>query len=326
MKYLMIESEMSKKVSFFLIDLPVLRNVYDWRYAKVVRKKSALVSNPVGISIETINTCNLRCIMCPYQAMTRPKTVMSMELYRKVLSEAMDMGIKSGSLTFYNEAFMDPFLTERIKIAKSMGFEISFFSNGTMLTEENIKKILDCPPDVIFFSVDGATKATYESIRIGANFESVIDGIKRLIDARNARNQECPKIAFNFTVQKKNHKEVKKFKKMWGKKADFIYFGTIDNRYVNDYLLGFHKHSKVFACRRLFNDINVTSDGTVALCCMDADCKQPLGNANKQTLREIWDGVWKQYRQLHTDGRGEDVPFCKGCSQLRRQSSYVWWF
>ena len=55
-----------------------------------------------------------------------------------------------------------------------------------MLTEEKSKAVLEANLTNLIFSIDGATKETYENARIGANFNEVIDNIKYITNLRNS--------------------------------------------------------------------------------------------------------------------------------------------
>ena len=55
---------------------------------------------------------------------------------------------------------------------------MTFTTNATLLNDTISKKIIDSGVDVVFFSVDGASKETFEKIRVGANFERVKENIR----------------------------------------------------------------------------------------------------------------------------------------------------
>ena len=75
---------------------------------------------PEFLNIETINQCNLNCVMCPIDKMTRARGTMSMELYEKIIEECRNYThiIKNFSLFMQGEPLLDNLLERRIKIAK----------------------------------------------------------------------------------------------------------------------------------------------------------------------------------------------------------------
>ena len=168
---------------FWLINLPLIGAIYHHLYYRVLRQK--FFPGLRRIDIETYNVCNLRCIMCSHPNMTREKVQMGMDLFKKIVDEAVASGVRGACLSNCNEPLLDPLLFERIKYAKSRGMQdVVCVSNGTLLTRDKVDKLLDSGLDSIYFSFDGATKDTYEKIRVGANFKKTRGNILRLIRER----------------------------------------------------------------------------------------------------------------------------------------------
>ena len=103
-----------------------------------------------------------------------------------------------------------------------------------------------------------------------------------------------------MVVVDENQHEVEEFKKIWGNNH---IFGEFRN-------WGGARHCKIertgkrIPCWALLNTMSILWDGRVVPCCMDYDGKQILGDANKQTLTEIWhQSHWmrKQSRRLNFD-------------------------
>ncbi|MBI4170699.1 MAG: radical SAM protein [Candidatus Aenigmarchaeota archaeon] len=317
-----------KKIIFALINRYPFYIAYDKIYTKRVNSVLSDVQLPQAISIETFNLCNLKCIMCPYKDMTRAKATMPMELFKKITLDAEAMGVKSLILSFYSEPFLDPHLFERIAFVRGRGMYVMFYSNGTVLNEGKISKLLENPPHKIIFSFDGGTKETYEKIRIGGKFDMVTANIRRLVEERNRRGMSEPAIEVNCTIQKENYHELDLFKKLWNGVVDGYDFGIVDNREGEGHEGGLEvERSKiVYPCRRLWNEMIVLSSGKVALCCVDFDGKVILGDAGTQSLADIWDGeLYSKIRDLHRQKMGDKVALCRGCSKLYRAAQVAWW-
>jgi radical SAM protein with 4Fe4S-binding SPASM domain len=60
-------------------------------------------------------------------------------------------------------------------------------SNATVLDEEKADRLLDLDIDHLAISLDGATAETYEKIRVGADFETVISNVDRFCTLRDQR-------------------------------------------------------------------------------------------------------------------------------------------
>ena len=310
-----------KILSFFLkiINLPIIGDFYDYIYFKMLKEK---VKNlPLEVTIEPNNICNLNCIMCPYKRMKRRKEIMSMKLFKKIVDQAKEMRCRDIHLTQYNEPFTDKFLFERLSYLREKGMRSSFYSNGTILEKENRDKILENPPDLIRFSVDGVTKKTFESIRVGANYEKVVSNIKKLYNERNKKEQKLPRIEVFFTLLEQNKKEAKRFLKEWEGDCDFASIYPADSRESENFVGIDYKKFKPYPC---FNPkrVLVLSNGKVVLCCVDIDGEFILGDLNKQSLKEVFNSkIFKEIYKSQIERRC-NLEICKNCSKFYIDSAF----
>ncbi|MCP4141185.1 MAG: hypothetical protein GY755_13035 [Chloroflexi bacterium] len=71
-----------------------------------------------------------------------------------------------------------------------------------------MEQLIEAGLDNIRFSLDGATKETYESIRKGSNFEKVIANIEKLLALKQKLGKDNPNIAIVFVAMKRNIQEL----------------------------------------------------------------------------------------------------------------------
>ncbi|HEX3529644.1 MAG TPA: SPASM domain-containing protein [Thermoanaerobaculia bacterium] len=75
---------------------------------------------PLALTCETTNVCNNDCIICAYSSQSRPKGVMSLEVFEKVLSDYSELGGGLLSLTpVVGDVFLDAKLADRLRLAES---------------------------------------------------------------------------------------------------------------------------------------------------------------------------------------------------------------
>ncbi|MCK4393653.1 radical SAM protein [Candidatus Bipolaricaulota bacterium] len=158
--------------------------------------------------IEVTAACNLKCIMCPKGFYKKEwKTgYMDLDTYKKI-SQCFS-SVEYVHLQGWGEPLLHKELFEMTELAKSSGCSVGFTTNGMHLNQSNCKKIVDSGLDIIGISIDGATKETYESIRVGATFEKLLDNIKTLTSVMEESSSDKPKIVFSIVKMKKNIKEV----------------------------------------------------------------------------------------------------------------------
>ena len=82
-----------------------------------------------------------------------------------------------------------------IKLIKEVSNNKTFVrspTNGMMLTEDIMKNLIISGLDLIRFSFDGATPTTFESIRVGAKLDKVIDNIKTFARLKRELKKDNP--------------------------------------------------------------------------------------------------------------------------------------
>jgi MoaA/NifB/PqqE/SkfB family radical SAM enzyme len=199
------------------------------------RKKFNAASNfelrtefPLYMQVELNQICNLRCPMC---SITIPKARqkyiteerMNWDTYKKIIIEGEKYGCPSMNPQGTNEPLLDPKFEDYIKFASQHGFiDISMNTNATLLSEERANKLLESGVTRLRFSLDAATKETYEKIRIGAKFEPVMKNIERFLEIKQRGGYELPVVGVNLCRMKINEHEIDQFIEMWKDKVDLV--------------------------------------------------------------------------------------------------------
>jgi MoaA/NifB/PqqE/SkfB family radical SAM enzyme len=163
--------------------------------------------------------------MCPYPQMTRKKEHMPMELYRKIIDDAVECRIKYVDLNVYNEPLPNDRLPEVIRYAKIKGLPEGFTSNGTVATSNEMAEILETGIDEIIISFDGSSKDTYEKIRVGARFEVTQANILHTIREPNRLGLDKPLKRVTCVmqeIQEDNKHDVEKYEASWQGVADEV--------------------------------------------------------------------------------------------------------
>jgi MoaA/NifB/PqqE/SkfB family radical SAM enzyme len=109
--------------------------------------------------------------------------------------------VQSIDFTGGGEPLLQPKLVEWIADAKNAGCETGFLSNGLLLTEEKLKKILDAGINWICISLDGADAEMYNKIRVRSNFDRVYENVANIARLRTSK---IPKTMINFVLMDLN--------------------------------------------------------------------------------------------------------------------------
>jgi radical SAM protein with 4Fe4S-binding SPASM domain len=91
-------------------------------------------------------------------------------------------------------------------------------TNGSLLTSDNIEKILSKKYiKRIGVSVDAGNKETYEQIRKGGKWDTLLHNLSMIIERKKQQRVNTPVILTNFVIMKSNFKELPQYIKKMGK-------------------------------------------------------------------------------------------------------------
>src|ERR671910_929261 len=122
---------------------------------------------PEIVQIESTNICNAKCVFCPRDEMHRKQGIMSFELFTKIVDECAALGITHVRVHNYGEPFVDRKLVDKVRYAKEKGIkEVGMISNGSLITEEVARGMIDAGLDAINISVDAGGRETFERTRV----------------------------------------------------------------------------------------------------------------------------------------------------------------
>ena len=194
-------------------------------------KNYILKSRPITIMIETTNICTNDCIICPKSSISEKKTIMSMNLFKKVLSDYSKMGGGYISLTpQIGDIFTDNLIKKRIDLIKDFpkikGSSVTTNAvNITSISNEELKNILNSFLR-IHISIYGLDEEEYFLMTRRNTYNKVVNNIRRILDISDTNN-----IIFGFRLLK-NHTEseindwiIKNFQR----KIPFGYTSTFHN-------------------------------------------------------------------------------------------------
>lgn len=165
--------------------------------------------------IELTRRCNLRCKMCQYIEWLENVPVkqqmegeLTTEEWKDVIKQIPSLSLITftGGEPFVRKDFMEIF-SYASKKART-----HFISNGTMITEERAKALVELAPTRlggIGFNFAGtsieAPGELHDNIRkMKGAFERTIKGIRYLIEYREKAKKKCPRIHITTVIQKDN--------------------------------------------------------------------------------------------------------------------------
>ena len=300
---------------------------------KEVAKTLKEIPFPSRFAVELCAECNFNCTMCHHDQMVRPKGVMPFELWTRCADEIAAVAPRTEVwFSFCGEPLLEPdLLIKMINYGRDVGLKsISINTNGMRLTEELEEPILDSGIVRIVFGVDGFSKETYESIRVGGDRDILYASIEGLLARKEARGYG-PEIIVQFIEMDENRHEMDEFRAYWLEKG-----ATVKMRKMLSWGGKFETGLNVpvedrIPCPWALTMMHVMWDGRVARCPGDTEAEEGSGNAWHASLEELWAGL-SPYRRHHLAYEFDKLPErCQTCTdwmvgvaQRERPSGEVW--
>lgn len=291
---------------------------------------------PQEILIETVGPCNLRCIGCPqalesYRAKKWKPAFMDFELYKSILAQAKELwppinvGLyHTGEITLMPDDIFDKYTWKAKEILNDHdGWDsVGFYTNGLKLTKAKRETIIRNNINWVRLSFDGGDKESYEKVRVGSNFEAVLENAKAL--ARDV--DDCGRkirLEVIFVPYRENEDSIEAFRRLWRHSGwtamtggAMNYAGTMEfavsGRRHKEQRQARERHS--VPCPRVFEQFAVLVDGRVSLCSADPMAMCELGDLKRKTVKEVWEGrIRRSILKLHTDMSAGMMRPCDAC-------------
>ena len=172
-----------------------------------------LASTPTSLGIDMYGVCNVKppCVYCDWDfAKDLEKENVDAPFNLDTLAEWGEFFDNSSTLVncSIGEPFMMKEFDELLDAFGEGGKEVEMTTNGQILTDRNIARLLDRKIE-LYISLDAATPETYAQLRNDA-FEKILANLRKLIAAKGGRGG-LPKIYLVFMPMKCNVDELEDF-------------------------------------------------------------------------------------------------------------------
>lgn len=252
-------------------------------------------------------------------------------LFQKICEQLSPFSawIEAVCLSRNGEPLLDKKIAVKIKKLKEINIQnVLFTTNGALLDQRRSLELIEAGLDEIRISIDGATKETFESIRKGLDFESVVENALNFIRLRNESRSKT-KVQIRLVKQERNFHEVTEWLVFWQSRLgpnDRIGAKGIHS-WGNS--MPSEKNAKSvdngLPCISPFSSLAILFDGTVPLCGCDYKPVYRFGNINEVSIAEIWRSQkLDAMRSVHLEGRKSEIPMCNGCKIWDLEIRNIW--
>ncbi len=297
--------------------------------------KSVPLPAPMSLYIEPTNICNFKCSFCPesfsnYEDLVGGTFQLTLENMHKIKDQILDItnGAGVSTINFYmmGEPLVNKFTPEFIKIAKdnNLAKKIILTTNGSLLKGEKAKNLSLNPPDYLRISIYGSNQHQHQRIT-----QSRVDLLTIRENISDFMNLSKPYPCLVYVKMIDQGEELNtQFKNLFESVADEIEIepvmnwndpkeGNLSGTSSEQLLQSDFFKNKKNVCPSPFYVLVIHSDLNVSVCCVDWSKQTQIGNLNRTSLRDIWDGQeLHEFQIKHLEGNRALIPACAKCTFL----------
>lgn len=300
-------------------------------------------SYPGTLDIVLTKACNLRCKFCISYGSPKGQHWMNFALYEQIARRLFSF-VHSVNFCSGGEPLLYPRLREALKLARQYRTMAFMVSNGTLLDRYTAQWLAqDQSLHELRISFDGARKKTVESIRSGANFESILANLEYLTALKRERGLTYPRLSFHYVVMRSNLEELPEIFKICAQHGLYqvkVTYLNVANDIAPEESLFHHRElaAQVFAesqtrarefgiqldlpalvgqdkdlrrCLRPWQFCQIDPDGSIRFCYHS--WRQRIGFFSED-FETLWRGEHYQKLRRTLDSPTPYFPYCRHCA------------
>lgn len=284
----------------------------------LVSHKPFLTGFPLHLDVELTSHCNLRCKMCFQQHMDGKRTNMTETLFKKIVDEGVEEGLCAMKLQSRGESLIHPKIYDLLAYAKEKGIlDIHLTTNGLLLNEETIRRLMECRLDLLILSFDQA-HAEAAAMSEG-DYTDFMQSIVKVLHRERTRDNAHPlKIRIQTCIAdyspEKIMEEEKRNRSLFPE-ANLILINPVYVSYEEaPHLMNLGAY-EFYPCSYLWQRLTIYADGSVTTCSRDYNSKyNRIGNVKISTVKELWHSpALQDLRKRHLEGKRKEFHICALC-------------
>jgi radical SAM protein with 4Fe4S-binding SPASM domain len=290
---------------------------------------------PIVYNIETTNACNMRCKMCPRTTMmTRPIQTISPELFKRIIDQLKPhrnetwlkwemfaqekYGIPSECMSEnhfflyvipkviqlhgYGDPLLDKNMGKYVELLSERGFFSYFSCNPSNIDLKKTMEMFENGLSYIKYSIESTDDTKHKEVRGGAsNFTESYNKILKVLEMKERRGFSTV-VVITMLDLNQGKDDYRKLKKLFKDKDIYIYMKSEDQQW---YRKDFHGTNSIHwsePCRHPWMSMTIKSNGEAAMCMEDFNNEIVLGDTNKESLYDIWNGTsYERFRKEHME-------------------------
>lgn len=292
------------------------------------------LETPFIIFIDPSDKCNFKCKFCPTGNIELMKNTngrnfgaMDFNLYKKIIDDLQQFEGKVKVIRLYKdgEPLLNKHFSDMISYAKKSPKvdRVDTTTNASLLNKDLSLKIIEAGLDRINISIEGMNSEQYlDFSKVKLDFNKLVENIAFFYENK----KQCEVIIkINGDILTEEQKQ--EFYNIFGEIADGVNIESVMSCWPEFELDGINVNmergiygqeiKEVIVCPYVFYSMSINSTGLASACYLDWERKLIIGDANKETVKDIWNSKdMNDLRKLFLRKERKSHPICKDCGQL----------
>jgi radical SAM protein with 4Fe4S-binding SPASM domain len=292
---------------------------------------------PVFFTIETINSCNFRCVYCPQSDQehhfVNGRGIMSLGDFKRIIANLRScFDVRIVSLHRDGEPLLNKHLEAYVAHLTELGIYVTVSSNCSLVSEERAHRLIKAGLRMV--GTDFCADAPlYERLRAKGVWGETLEGIRRFLRAGQTQNADfrivIKDMATHAAPPQDQDQLMRRSRELFAEWPDRVtvmpvYFHNALGESLVNLSKGPHAPERTFytLCHQPWVNFTIDFAGRVVGCCRDLRSEYVLGNLLEQPATEIWNGErMVNLRKALIEKRPHDIGICKACD-VPWQGSY----
>lgn len=290
---------------------------------------------PIVYNIETTNACNMKCQMCPRTTMmTRTVKTMPVDLFSRIIDqlkphreETWAQWVRFAQKTYginpkdksenhfflyiipkviqlhgYGDPLLDKNMGTYVKMLADKGFYSYFSCNPANIDMEKTIEMFESGLNYIKYSIESVDDERHKAIRGNAsNFTESYEKILKLLDMKKEHGFKTSIIITMLDLNKAwQNDDFRKLKALFEGKDVYVYMKSEDQQWYREDYHGTNSIHWSEFCKHPWMSMTIKSNGEAVMCMEDFNNEIVLGDANRESLYDIWNGErYEKFRRDH---------------------------
>ncbi len=172
---------------------------------------------PQIVVIDPFHRCNANCVHCWVHT---PKIKHSLEFldrkitleqFRKIADDLSDLLADKIIFQGDGEPLLNPDFFSMVEYARRKGLEVSFFTNGILLNEENVRRAVELGVNEIFCSLPAGTAEVFGKVNTRQKpevFGSILKNLETLTRLKKTKQVKTPRLIVTHVIHNLNAREL----------------------------------------------------------------------------------------------------------------------